>query len=283
MIGTSSCSRGWWRSPTSCPFTARRKRRGDLLHRHAGKSRLLLIHGEAIPCLVVLHVPVDVHNAVGFLENLPDLPGHLDLPPVIGTVDFRHQRLQNRRPGRDLDHLDPGAMFRRDGVDHRPDPFRDVVALRLPIPFRNQIHLDVRLVGLLTQEIVPHQAVEVVGGGSTDVHLVIHHLRDRGDGVADLPGNRGGLLQGRALGHVDHHLELALVVEGKHLHLHDLEREKGQRTQEQENDEEKEAIAPRRPVKEAVHRSPVEPRGPSFLAAVGLALPAKGAGRPPRA
>ncbi len=63
------------------------------------------------------------------------------------------------------------------------------------------------------------QAVEVERRCGADIDLVIGGRRVLADHLGHLEGDAAGLLEGRSLGHVDDHLELALVVEGQHLDL----------------------------------------------------------------
>lgn len=65
-----------------------------------------------------------------------------------------------------------------------------------------------------------HQAIEVDGGGGAGVDLVILHLRHLGKLSPDRQQGALGLLQGRPLRHIEHQLELRLVVKGEHLEHH---------------------------------------------------------------
>ena len=227
--------------PGARPVHGETQRFGHLFRGNAVQRRLLLIDLEAVPRLVVLDVPVDVDHPVGLRQDLLDPARHLDLPWVVGAVHLGHQRLEHRRPRGDLRHLHVRAVSRGDRLDRRPDPLRDVVALGLPLPLRNEVHLDVGDVRPPPQEVVAHQPVEVVGRGGPDVHLIVHHFRHAGDDVADLPGRGRGLLEGRPFRHVDHHLELALVVERQHLHLHHPERDERRGTEQQDDDHREES------------------------------------------
>jgi len=109
-----------------------------------------------------------------------------------------------------------------DLLDQRAHLNGDLVALAFPLPFRNQVHLEVRLVRRAAEEVVPDQPVEVVGGRRAGVDLVVLHLGDAGEDGADLPRHAGGLFEGRPLRHVDDDLELALVVERQHLERYSL-------------------------------------------------------------
>ena len=87
-----------------------------------------------------------------------------------------------------------------------------------------QVHLQVGEVRCAAQEVVPHQAVEVVRRRRAGVALHVDDARDRFSTSARASRRPRGLLERRALGHVDDHLELALVVERQHLDRDDAER-----------------------------------------------------------
>ena len=86
-----------------------------------------------------------------------------------------------------------------------------------------QVDLDVGLVGAVPQEVMPHQPVEVVRTRGAGIDLVVLHFRLLAQVLPQFLGHARGLLQRGAVGHVDDHLELALVVEGQHLHFDQLE------------------------------------------------------------
>ena len=89
------------------------------------------------------------------------------------------------------------------------------------------------LIRAVPQEVMPHQPVEVVRTRSARVNLVVLNFRLLAEILSQLLGDARGLLQRGSVGHVDHHLELALVVEGQHLHFDQLECH--QRTGEQQH------------------------------------------------
>ena len=59
------------------------------------------------------------------------------------SVDLRHQGAQDRRSGRDLGHLDTGAVPVADGLEPGPQPLRDIVALGLALSLCREVHLDI--------------------------------------------------------------------------------------------------------------------------------------------
>ena len=67
---------------------------GERNPRHGG---LETVDVESHLGLIVFDVPVDIDNAPGFIEHVPDLPRQFDLAVVIRPVDFRNQGLKHRR------------------------------------------------------------------------------------------------------------------------------------------------------------------------------------------
>ena len=227
--------------------------------RHAVQRGLVQIDHHVVLGLRIFDVPVHIHHAGRRLEDLLDLLRQLHLLLVVGPIHFRHQRLQHRRPGRNLGHLQPRTVLVADRDQPRPQPLGDVVALRAALMAVQQVHLDVRLVRAAPQEIMPHQSVEVVWPRRARVNLVVHHFRLLAQVLPQLLRHARGLLQRRAVGHVDDHLELALVVEGQHLHLHQLERHQRTREQQQHHHAAEEHPPPRCALQQRIHDSPVEP------------------------
>ena len=73
-----------------------------------------------------------------------------------------------------------------------------------------------------------------------DVDLIVGDLLLLADGGGDLPGDLRRAFQRAVLGHVEDDLQLALVVEGQHLHDH-----VPSRRNEGHGSEEEDAIPPR--------------------------------------
>ena len=128
-------------------------------------------------------------------------------------------------------------------VTHRR---RHLVALAIAVVLVDQVDLDVAHLGTAAQIVLPHQSVEVDRCGSAGVGLVVGDLGHLGEVVADLVQHPVGLLQRRALRHVEHHLELRLVVEGQHLEHHQLDRGERHRAGDQHRHREPQH-APARP------------------------------------
>ena len=180
-------------------------------------------------------------------------------------VDLGNQRLENRRPGRNLRYLDASAVGIGDAVQFGAQPPRDGVALCGALFGRQQIHLEVRLVRLAAQVVMADQAVKVGRPRCARVDLIVLHLRLAAQVRAEGLRHARRLFEGCAIGHVDDDLELALVVEGQHLHQHRLQGH--QQTSQQEKQrhyaEERPPIA--RGTQQGMHGPPVEAHQPTFL------------------
>ena len=195
----------------------------------------------------------------------PDLPGHLDLLRMVGPVDFRYQRLDYRWARRDLSHLQARAVLFTDGIYCLADALGNVVTLPGARVLRYQVHLNVRTVRALPQEVVTYQPVEVVRPGSTRVDLVIDDLGLLGDPARQFARHARCLLQCRAIRHVENDLHLALVVEGEHLHADDVQDRQHQRQGQQEHHRDKKRPPLRGILQEWHHDAAVKARGPAFL------------------
>ncbi len=71
---------------------------------------------------------------------------------------------------------------------------------------------------LVPEVVVPDQAVEIKRRCRADVGLIIADFRHRADVPSQRLGDAGGFFKRSALRHVDHQLNLALIIEGQHLH-----------------------------------------------------------------
>ena len=114
-----------------------------------------------------------------------------------GAVDLRHHRVEDRRAGRDLDHLHPRAPPSRDLHQGGPKLLGDVVALEVAVVLAPEVHLEVGPLGRAAQEVVADEAVEVHGRGGAGVELDVAHLRRpcSGSGSSPAPSQaspRGG-------------------------------------------------------------------------------------------
>ena len=243
-ICTSSFSRGRCSKSTAAPPTAIFKVCAMALLADAVEGGLFLVQHEPHLGLVGLDIPVGVHDAVGVVEDVDDLVGQRQAAFLVRPIDFRHERLQDGRAGRDFGHGDAGAVFGRDCGDARADALGDVMALGFALALGNEVDLQVGDVGAAAHEVVAHQAVEVEGGGDAGVNLVIRHLRLDAHGGGDFAGGLGGAFQRAAFGHVEDDLELALVVERQHLHLHPAEADRCHGGKEQNDDARQEGQPP---------------------------------------
>ena len=215
----------------------------DLIRLHAAESRLFLIDDEPELFLVVFDVRVGVDHPIGGHKRPLHLFGYGDLALVIGAVNLGHERLENRRPGRDLRDLHVRVPPLRDRRDKRASPLGDGVALRFSLAFRKEVDLKVADVRPGAEKVVPHQAVEVERRRRAGVHLVIGNLGDGGHGRSDLARDRGRPLQRRSLRHIDDDLELALVIERQHLHAHQLHGEHRHGQQQRDDHRRQESVA----------------------------------------
>ena len=162
----------------------------------------------------------------------------VELGRAVVAVDLGHQRLEHRRPRRDLRHLDPRPRRRARSAGARG--LTPAARCRGSAPLRSslraQVHLevgDVRAPGAW-REVVADQPVEVVRRRGSDVDLEVRHIGDGRQDVAELRRHARGVLERGPLRHVDDHLELALVVERKHLHPDQLEDDQRAGGQQQE-------------------------------------------------
>src|SRR5262249_54141434 len=106
---------------------------------------------------------VDIDDAFGLLEDFANLPRDLNLSLLRRPVDLCDHGLEHRRTGRYFGDLDAGA----EAPSHRgqllADAFGNLVTLQHALRLADEVHLDVGDIGTAAQEVVAHQAVEVVG------------------------------------------------------------------------------------------------------------------------
>ena len=136
-------------------------------------------------------------------------------------------------------------MALRDRLQRRPHTRGDCMALFAAVVLVDQVHLDVADLAAATQVVLPNQAVEVDGCGRAGIGLVVGDLRQGGQMSAQLAQHRSRPLQRRSRRHVEHHLELRLVVEGQHLQLHPAQHRQcdGHGDQRQHTQTEQRAVA----------------------------------------
>src|SRR5581483_1465962 len=114
------------------------------------------------------------------------------------------------------------------------------------------------------QEVMSNQPVEVIGTGGAAVYLVVADFRLLTEILAKRLRHSGGLLQRRAIRHIDDDLKLALIVEGEHFHAHPLQRNECNRCEQQEYHTEEEHPATPAIGDERVHHAAIQTRGPTF-------------------
>src|SRR5579864_2090396 len=173
---------------------------------------LIQIYFHVVLGLRVFDVPVHIHDTWRLLKDLLDLRRQFNLSFVVRSVHFGHQSLQYWRTRRDFRYLDARTEGRSNLVQFRPQSSCDLVALRLAIVAREQIHLDISLIGLIPQEIMAHQTVEVVRARCPSIYLIIDNLWLLAEILSQSLRHAGCLFQRRAIRHVNHDLELTLVV-----------------------------------------------------------------------
>ncbi len=74
------------------------------------QCRFFPVYFKLVSGLVFFHIPVHIHDAVGFFENRLYLFGDFPLTFVIRTVNFGDQGGEYRWPRWDFGHLNPGPI-----------------------------------------------------------------------------------------------------------------------------------------------------------------------------
>ncbi len=165
---------------------------------------------------------VDINDAVGVLEAFGQprcQPAGLG---IVRSVDLGNQWRQHRWARRHLHYLDRSSVAGGHVGQPRSHRTGDVVALATAIVAIDQIDLDIADMAALALIVLTHQSVEIDRRGSPDIALVVTHFRHRCQHGSQFQQHGIGLLQRAALGHVQHHLKLRLVVERQHLQHHPL-------------------------------------------------------------
>src|SRR5579862_1993714 len=239
---------------------------------------LVEIDLEVVFRLRIFDVPVHVYNTWRLLENIFYLRSELDLASVVRTVDFCDKRLQHRRARRNFRHFDAGAERGREFDKFRAQAPRYLMTLSLTIMPRQQVHLNVRLIRLTAQKIMPHHAIEVIRTRCARINLVIRHFgllrKILSQGLRDA----SGLLERRSVGHIDDDLELALVVEGQHLYANPFQRDERNCCQEEDDYAAKKNPASLGVENQRVHDVAIKTRSPALgfvmmVAAIARVVP----------
>ncbi len=98
------------------------------------------------------------------------------------------------------------------------NPLGDLMTLSGSLVLRDQIDLNVRLVGLFTKIVMPDESTEVEGGGRSDIGLIVPDFGHRLHIASQRLCDPCGLFERCPLRHINDELNLALIVEGEHLH-----------------------------------------------------------------
>ena len=170
---------------------------------------------------------VDVDDIGHGVEDRLHALGHAAAGRRVRSVDLGQQGGHDGRPRGRLDHLDHGALRQGEAGQPPAQIQGDGVAVAATRVLRRQPHRQIAHLGLVPQIVVTHEAVEIEGRSGSGIGV------DRGD-LGQRAGDERGVGQGALggfqrgpLGHVEHHLQLGLVVERQQLHGHGLGGEHG--------------------------------------------------------
>ena len=108
--------------------------------------------------------------------------------------------------------------------------------------------------------------------GDAGIYLVIDDVGLRAQTLSQCLRYPRSLLQRRAIGHINHDLKRALVVEGQHLHTNPLQRDERNRREQQNHCPTEKHPAAARMENQRVHDAAVEARGSSLGLMVALSV-----------
>ena len=94
------------------------------------------IYLQIVLGLRVFDIPVNIHDSRRLLKDFLDLRSELGLALVVWPIYFRDEGFENRRPGRDLGHLEARTKGRGQFIQFGPQATRDLMALGLAIVTR---------------------------------------------------------------------------------------------------------------------------------------------------
>ena len=166
---------------------------------------------------------VDIHHPGLCGHDFFELGRRLYEPRIghpLTSLDLGHQGGQDRRPRRGLHQFQVHLMALSQGHEVIAQPEHDGVALHGPALLGGQVDPDVGHVAALTQVVVPHQSVEVLGRGQAHIGGEIAHLGHPGEKFLKVLHHPAAVLQRSALGQIQHDLKFVLVVKGQHLKRH---------------------------------------------------------------
>ena len=181
---------------------------------------LLLIHHIADLRLRCLHVPIEIDDPRCTGKNILNGLSQRDPLPLVRSVDFGDQGLEDWRTGRNFGHGHRGAKSSGYRGDQRSRPLGDGVALVRALALSHEVDLNVSNVRASAHIIVPYEAIKIEGGRSAGVNLDVTNRRVRPDGHDHFSRDPGGLLKRGALRRFEHDLKLRFVVEWQHLDCH---------------------------------------------------------------
>src|SRR5581483_11123163 len=90
---------------------------------------------------------------------------------LVGSIDLGEQRREHRRSGRylhDFQDRPRGLWQVREPVAHVE---RNRMTWPVALSFRYQVDLEIALLGIAPEVVVPHKAVEVEGAGGSGIEL----------------------------------------------------------------------------------------------------------------
>ena len=92
-----------------------------------------LVNLNPVLGLRILDIPIHIDNVRRLLKYLLDLFRDVNPASRVGAIDFRDERLHNRRAGRNLAHFDPRAVRQPDLLEFGSEALRNLMALRASI------------------------------------------------------------------------------------------------------------------------------------------------------
>ena len=140
----------------------------------------------------------------------------------------------HRRSRRYFNDFDIGIVLTPDGLQGHTHCQRDFMACPIAFVFWQKVDLNIAHIGAAAQIILPYQPIEIDGRGASSIGLIIGDFRHRGEVPAQFTQHMAGLLQAGPFRHVDHHLELRLVIKWQHLQNHQFDPDQADRQQNQQ-------------------------------------------------
>ena len=170
--------------------------------------------------MVGIHIPVDVGHTLCRLEHTLDTIGNGEACRIIGSIDLSHQRLQDRRTRGNFCDLDTRSEAGSDWCQLYAQCLGDVMALSLAFSLRQEVDLNIRLIGFISHKVMANKSIEVIRATGASIDLIVNDLLCLRDTTGQFTCNRERRFKGCSFWHVNNHLKLVLVVKGKHLNGH---------------------------------------------------------------